>query len=700
MRWSSSTSRSGGYARTCCSRSSLLRCTATQRITTFLFVVGVFWILLNIIGIHTQIAHRSHRHESLAGAQPAESDFTALKALFSARTTHAPHDQTHVHAPKYVQSRGFDYFYNTTSPMSSETIASLDPFEPQHQQPFQSHLQLQHLQQKIQEEQHRKEQETKMKTLSVSQSSTQHTKEEQLRQVELLRQKLRQEELGYTSGGNAEADSEGLFANSPAGKLVLQAYKSITGKSLSADLPYPPANPGVQTFYYAWYSAPPFDSEYSHWNHEILPHWQSSVTARYPRNRYIPPHSLGSDFRPWSAYSSRDPVVIALHMHQMRIARIGTLVLSYWGTNSMDGQGKFRTDEVFPVILDLANQFEIKVALHMEPYDKSTPLSVKTDIEHVIRTYGDHPAFLRLGVPARPVVYLYDSYRFPPSQWAQVFGRHSGSRYSIREGKDDVFAIGLVVSADHLEHVKNSGFDGFYNYFASDGFSYGSTISNWPALSAFAKRNNMLFVPSVGPGYSDLRVRPWNGANVKHRIPPRTKPKLLEPVVLREALAGFDLDARGGQATTIEEKTGSALLTYRADEFKNEVNEIREGWRSTKTSSLYYDAMWAAAARVRAPIISITSFNEWHEGTQIEVAMNAKSASLAPPEPAFVDERGARTSWQPSPYLDYGDFPPDYYLKRTGEWALRLEELGVLPRIPDDLDTLVNDLNKHRDPPR
>lgn len=44
------------------------------------------------------------------------------------------------------------------------------------------------------------------------------------------------------------------------------------------------------------------------------------------------------------------------------------------------------------------------------------------------------------------------------------------------------------------------GFDGFYTYFAANDFSYGSSWKNWKSLSSFAKKNRLLFVPSVGPG--------------------------------------------------------------------------------------------------------------------------------------------------------------------------------------------------------
>jgi len=42
-------------------------------------------------------------------------------------------------------------------------------------------------------------------------------------------------------------------------------------------------------------------------------------------------------------------------------------------------------------------------------------------------------------------------------------------------------------------------------------------------------------------------------------------------------------------------------------------------------SGATYDAMWRSALRARADMVTITSYNEWHEGTQIEPAANVGS---------------------------------------------------------------------------
>ena len=54
----------------------------------------------------------------------------------------------------------------------------------------------------------------------------------------------------------------------------------------------------------------------------------------------------------------------------------------------------------------------------------------------------------------------------------------------------------------------------------------------------------------------------------------------------------------------------------------------------------YYEEMWREAINIHSEIVSVTSFNEWHEGSQIESAVKKEG------------------------YEDYGN-DPDFYLKLT-----------------------------------
>jgi glycoprotein endo-alpha-1,2-mannosidase len=78
---------------------------------------------------------------------------------------------------------------------------------------------------------------------------------------------------------------------------------------------------------------------------------------------------------------------------------------------------------------------------------------------------------------------------------------------------------------------------------------------------------------------------------------------------------------------------------------------------------LTYDSMWRAAIAARADIVSITSFNEWQEGTQIEpAAPRAVHGSFA-----YVSYDGA---WGLG-----GVAAEAAYLDRTAHWAALFREL-------------------------
>lgn len=75
-----------------------------------------------------------------------------------------------------------------------------------------------------------------------------------------------------------------------------------------------------------------------------------------------------------------------------------------------------------------------------------------------------------------------------------------------------------------------------------------------------------------------------------------------------------------------------------------------------RNNGQYYDNMYQKALDIKPKYISVTSFNEWHEGTQIEPAKPFTSGTN------FV-------------YLDYGTRAKDYYLTRTAYWIEKFEAL-------------------------
>jgi glycoprotein endo-alpha-1,2-mannosidase len=73
------------------------------------------------------------------------------------------------------------------------------------------------------------------------------------------------------------------------------------------------------------------------------------------------------------------------------------------------------------------------------------------------------------------------------------------------------------------------------------------------------------------------------------------------------------------------------------------------GTARDREQGAYYDRMFKSAIDSGAPCIGITSFNEWHEGTQIEPAVPFQCKEFN--------------------YLDYSPLAPDHYLRRTAYWV-------------------------------
>jgi glycoprotein endo-alpha-1,2-mannosidase len=330
-----------------------------------------------------------------------------------------------------------------------------------------------------------------------------------------------------------------------------------------------PVNESIHAFYYGWYANQETDGKLLHWNHEVL---GVDNPARFPGG-----DDIGANFYPLLGnYSSNDGKTLRRHLEYCVEAGVGVLVVSWWGAGSFE-------DESMALLMDLAGEYGIGIAFHLEPIPDRGALISRDALVYLLDRYGDHPALHR---PAhnghRPYVYIYDSYLTPASEWGRLL-KPEGD-LSIRGTDYDIFAIGLWVQEDEGAFFTEGGFDGFYTYFASDGFTFGSSTKNWKELAAWARQNDLTFIPCVGPGYLDTRIRPWNSATTRPR---------------------------------------------------------EEG--------AYFDRMFGAALEVNPRLIGITSFNEWHEGTQIEPSVSMSAGDYT--------------------YEDFAPLEPDFYLQRTRYWV-------------------------------
>lgn len=325
------------------------------------------------------------------------------------------------------------------------------------------------------------------------------------------------------------------------------------------------SNKNLFIFYYPWYGNPEINDVYRHWNHELI---GGDLNVQYSGG-----DDIGANFYPRvGCYSSNDPQIIKLHMLQIRDAGIDVVSVSWWGDGSFE-------DKALKLLMDAADDIGLKINIHFEPfYDDISEF--KDALNYLNENIGDHPALYKFR--SKPLFFVYDSYKTDVLEWEKLLDENN--KTSIRHTKLDGHFIGLLMGINDTLSIENSGFDGAYSYFVSDGFTEASTPDNWTILNEWSERNGIIFIPSVGPGYSDTRIRPWNTHNQK--------------------------DRNKGQ---------------------------------------YYDKMFASAIVSESKIIAVTSFNEWHEGTQIEPAIPKFNSTFT--------------------YSDYGELGAEYYLNRTRYWA-------------------------------
>jgi glycoprotein endo-alpha-1,2-mannosidase len=340
-------------------------------------------------------------------------------------------------------------------------------------------------------------------------------------------------------------------------------------------------DPAVHIFFYAWFGNPSHPwglaehnrGNWREWNQEVQAHWDVKEAAKYTSGKLMnPPEDAATAFFPERGlYSSIDPNVAAAQMQEIAGAGAGVVVFSWWRDRSVepyasDGRGNgpsgpIGTDRAALIALDAAAAAGVRVCFHLEPYDGRDHAAFQEDVAYLLDTYGTHEAFYR-DASGRPLWYVYDSYRQPAQFWATLLT--AGGARTLRGTRLDGVFIGLYLSRGHERYAEVGGFDGLYTYFAATAFSDGTRTSEWPRLATWAQQRGKLFVPCVGPGYDDSRLRPWNSVSWRYRAMGR-----------------------------------------------------------------YYQDMWADAIASDAPVIAVTSFNEWGEGTQIEPAASARSSAAS-----------------------------------------------------------------------
>uniref|UniRef100_A0A1B6M222 Glycoprotein endo-alpha-1,2-mannosidase n=1 Tax=Graphocephala atropunctata TaxID=36148 RepID=A0A1B6M222_9HEMI len=336
----------------------------------------------------------------------------------------------------------------------------------------------------------------------------------------------------------------------------------------------------VHIFYHGSYENMKIDGEWKLWNQEYIEKKRSEDYRLHYRGSHSPPEDIASNYYPaLGCYSSKDPQVIDAHFKQIRNAGIGVVVVSWYPL-----EVKSPTQDNMALLLNTAQKYNLKIALQIEMYSGRNQESFLKNINYIMKKYSSHSSFYKFMKNGSylPVYYVYESYLTPASSWKELLA--PGGNKTIRGTPHDGFFIGLLCNMSHRYEIERSHFDGFYTYFPSNGFSYGSSWKNWKTLEYFSKKRKILFFPSVSPGYVDTQIRPWNTALTRHR-----------------------------------------------------------------SHGAYYQVAWRSAIAAKPYGVSITSFNKWQDGSQIEPALPKATSQFT--------------------YLDYEPEGPLFYLSLTRYWV-------------------------------
>jgi hypothetical protein len=369
----------------------------------------------------------------------------------------------------------------------------------------------------------------------------------------------------------ATVDASGLATAEGPGKTTITATANAVSDDAVLTV-FPPVegpqpSSSIAAFYYSWYGNPEFDGQWIHWT----------------QNSHSPPDDIASDYYPvLGAYSSTDRLTVARHMAWVRQAGIGVIITTWWGQSSLE-------DDIVPLLLDVAAQYGIGVAFHVEPYHGRSADRLVQDIQYLYEHYGSHPAFFRTTASTRwnpddrPKGLFY---LFAPA--VSDFSCPGGCRVEYSYWRDAMDAIhGLaeatvvIGQAQQGYLAEDAHFDGIYEYIT---IRQGEELDFSWAESLPART---LYVPGVAPGNSARRID----------YPEET---------YLPRLAGE---------------------TY------------REQWNA------------ALAVGIQPFMVAVTSFNEWHEGSQIEPALENVN-----------DGQGYD-------YASYQPLPPDGYLTLTSQLA-------------------------------
>ena len=310
------------------------------------------------------------------------------------------------------------------------------------------------------------------------------------------------------------------------------------------------------------------------------------------------PEHINSDFYPLGGlYSVRDGALLDRQMRQMRRAGITVIVYEWNGIGSQE-------DVRAPKILEHAAKHGLRVAWMIDAHGKRSAASLPADVAHITSRYGSSPAFYRtkrpgLNQPARPA------------------------------GQGLFF-----VWAPHI------------NCYARYGPPCGRAVepSYWGAAADAIHRSRAggIVLANGNLDLAAVRAAHMDGVYLYGILPP-----------------GSAADYR---SRAVSWPKNAWFIPHAMPGFNNRCSWADFTLEVGREDGRFYDRHWEGMLSGPALYgVGVTSWNEWHEGTQIE--------------PALYGYRGNRPDR--CRYSDYGTVGSYGYLYKTQRWAAKLARMPL-----------------------
>ncbi|MEM0050967.1 MAG: endo-1,3-alpha-glucanase family glycosylhydrolase [Sulfolobales archaeon] len=254
-------------------------------------------------------------------------------------------------------------------------------------------------------------------------------------------------------------------------------------------------------------------------------------------------------------YDSWDERLIEAHILLAKYAGVDGFIVSWWGPNSFEDCSLRR-------VIKIAEKYDFKITIYYESYRPWNPLTSPTDIvkelSYVVREYSRSPSFLK--VNGKPVIFIY-----------AVEAHDRGPNFWLRVRKDLEGIVGpIYLIADLRSPSYLYVFDGFHTYIE---------LNHSVMRELYAFYSDWMKISLVGFNFSEAVMRVQAGGEVV----------IQRKVLFYTVIPGFD-----------NRKISKPGVYVGRDEGR------------------LYQRMWDDALELSVKYVLITSWNELHEGTEVE----------------------------------------------------------------------------------